>query len=277
MSVGIDWTSKRAASSGSSSVFTLAKRMSGWLLAVRWKTGAKRWHGPHQLAQKSTRTIPPADTVWTKLFFVSAARRTAPPIPRCRSSRYTKISGTTWGRPQPRRDKGRWRRDLNPRRGCPLTRFRGVLLRPLGHTTVEYRLGDEPGALRRARRLRAGGRLRAAPDGGRPDHRAEHPAARRAGTRRGRVLHRPAGPLRPAGRLRRARGGDGDGGALHPGRPAPRARADHPDRQRPSQDRRAHHRRGAPADLLHHGGGRPGHGRRRRSRRLTAPTRRSRG
>src|SRR5262245_15453347 len=31
----------------------------------------------------------------------------------------------------------RWRRDLNPRRSHPLTRFRGVLLRPLGHTTVE--------------------------------------------------------------------------------------------------------------------------------------------
>jgi hypothetical protein len=30
----------------------------------------------------------------------------------------------------------RWRWDLNPRRGCPLTRFRGVLLRPLGHATA---------------------------------------------------------------------------------------------------------------------------------------------
>ena len=27
--------------------------------------------------------------------------------------------------------------DLNPRRSCPLTRFRGVLLRPLGHATAE--------------------------------------------------------------------------------------------------------------------------------------------
>src|SRR2546423_4135239 len=38
----------------------------------------------------------------------------------------------------------RWRRDLNPRRGHPLTRFRGVLLRPLGHTTAEK--GTRPGA-----------------------------------------------------------------------------------------------------------------------------------
>src|SRR6185436_18624171 len=30
----------------------------------------------------------------------------------------------------------RWRWDLNPRRSCPLTRFRGVLLRPLGHSTA---------------------------------------------------------------------------------------------------------------------------------------------
>src|ERR1700689_791536 len=30
----------------------------------------------------------------------------------------------------------RWRGDLNPRRGCPLTRFRGVRPRPLGDSTV---------------------------------------------------------------------------------------------------------------------------------------------
>src|SRR5579859_2224065 len=30
----------------------------------------------------------------------------------------------------------RWRWDLNPRRGCPLTRFRGVRPRPLGDSTV---------------------------------------------------------------------------------------------------------------------------------------------
>lgn len=31
----------------------------------------------------------------------------------------------------------RWRRDLNPRTVFAVTRFRGVLLRPLGHATVE--------------------------------------------------------------------------------------------------------------------------------------------
>src|SRR3954468_9155958 len=36
----------------------------------------------------------------------------------------------------------RWRWDLNPRRSCPLTRFRGVLLRPLGHATAEERTGS---------------------------------------------------------------------------------------------------------------------------------------
>src|SRR5450759_3133137 len=30
----------------------------------------------------------------------------------------------------------RWRWDLNPRTGYPVTRFRGVLLWPLGHATV---------------------------------------------------------------------------------------------------------------------------------------------
>jgi len=33
-------------------------------------------------------------------------------------------------------EQWRWRRDLNPRTGLPVTRFRGVLLRPLGHATA---------------------------------------------------------------------------------------------------------------------------------------------
>src|ERR1700721_1425926 len=32
----------------------------------------------------------------------------------------------------------RWRRDLNPRTVLAVTRFRGVLLRPLGHATAEH-------------------------------------------------------------------------------------------------------------------------------------------
>jgi hypothetical protein len=46
----------------------------------------------------------------------------------------------------------RWRWDLNPRWSCPHTRFRGVLLRPLGHTTVandtgRWVSGSKPGLL----------------------------------------------------------------------------------------------------------------------------------
>ena len=40
-------------------------------------------------------------------------------------------------------ERWRWRWDLNPRRSCPLTRFRGVLLRPLGHATVDKPNGRE--------------------------------------------------------------------------------------------------------------------------------------
>ena len=36
-------------------------------------------------------------------------------------------AGSTW--------RWRWRWDLNPRWACTHTRFRGVLLRPLGHAT----------------------------------------------------------------------------------------------------------------------------------------------
>ena len=41
----------------------------------------------------------------------------------------------------------RWRWDLNPRRACTLTRFRGVLLRPLGHATA----GETTGPAERGR------------------------------------------------------------------------------------------------------------------------------
>src|SRR5205814_875439 len=105
-------------------------------------------------------------------------------------------------------------------------------------------------------RLRAGGRLRAAPHGGGHRDRARHPAARRAGTRRRRLLHRPARPVRAAGRLRGTRGGDGVRGAVHAGGAAPGAGADHPDRQRPPEDRRADQRGGPPADVRRDGRGR---------------------
>src|SRR6185436_9301212 len=44
----------------------------------------------------------------------------------------------------------RWRWDLNPRRSCPLTRFRGVLLRPLGHATADEVTGPNEGPATRA-------------------------------------------------------------------------------------------------------------------------------
>jgi hypothetical protein len=47
----------------------------------------------------------------------------------------------------------RWRRDLNPRLACANKRFRGVLLRPLGHATAGKATGR-----RRCRRNRGGGR-----------------------------------------------------------------------------------------------------------------------
>ncbi|CUR60670.1 hypothetical protein NOCA280090 [metagenome] len=40
----------------------------------------------------------------------------------------------------------RWRRDLNPRSACTDKRFRGVLLRPLGHATAEKVTRATPGA-----------------------------------------------------------------------------------------------------------------------------------
>ena len=43
----------------------------------------------------------------------------------------------------------RWRWDLNPRRSLPLTRFRGVLLRPLGHATVDEGTERRRGRVRR--------------------------------------------------------------------------------------------------------------------------------
>src|SRR5918996_987875 len=46
--------------------------------------------------------------------------------------------------PQMRWSEGRWRWDSNPRGGCPHTRFRGVVLRPLGHATAA-RLPERPG------------------------------------------------------------------------------------------------------------------------------------
>jgi hypothetical protein len=42
-------------------------------------------------------------------------------------------------------DGWRWRWDLNPRTACTVTRFRGVLLRPLGHATAAEITGRRAG------------------------------------------------------------------------------------------------------------------------------------
>src|SRR5689334_19227983 len=45
-------------------------------------------------------------------------------------------AGREGGHVEPAAIDERWRWDLNPRRGCPLTRFRGVRPRPLGDSTA---------------------------------------------------------------------------------------------------------------------------------------------
>src|SRR5512140_2825954 len=54
----------------------------------------------------------------------------------------------------------RWRWDLNPRRGCPLTRFRGVRPRPLGDSTAAEPTRPVPG---RPQAGRMAGSARAGP------------------------------------------------------------------------------------------------------------------
>ena len=67
ISVGIDVIWKPLARSCSSSVSTFPKTMSSCLSDAVSKTGAKARQGPHQPAQKSTRTMPPSEIVCSKL------------------------------------------------------------------------------------------------------------------------------------------------------------------------------------------------------------------
>jgi len=60
------------ASPDSASVSTLANTMSGCCLLACSNVGANRLHGPHQPAQKSTRTIPSRVMAGSKVFLVSA-------------------------------------------------------------------------------------------------------------------------------------------------------------------------------------------------------------
>ena len=82
--------------------------------------------------------------------------------------RMGRVGGWGWaagvglgGSPGPRRGPAwtrgsswRWRWDLNPRWACTHTRFRGVLLRPLGHATADEGTGPAPGGARHRRSRR---------------------------------------------------------------------------------------------------------------------------
>src|SRR5579864_1555519 len=72
ISVGMDEIPNVAASSGSASVSTLPNTASAYRSDAFSKTGANIRHGPHQAAQKSTRTRPPPLTVESKLSAVSS-------------------------------------------------------------------------------------------------------------------------------------------------------------------------------------------------------------
>src|SRR5216684_2205740 len=72
MRVGIERMLNEAANSCSSSVFTFPKTMSVCFSEVASNTGAKPLHGPHQGAQKSTRTKSLFFTTCSKLSLVNA-------------------------------------------------------------------------------------------------------------------------------------------------------------------------------------------------------------
>src|SRR6266487_529351 len=72
ISVGIEKIRSAAARACSASVSTLPNTMSGCFRLACSYTGAKRRHGPHQPAQKSTSTIPSPVTVCSKVSLVSA-------------------------------------------------------------------------------------------------------------------------------------------------------------------------------------------------------------
>src|SRR2546425_4930362 len=73
-----------AASSCSSSLFTFPKTMSACFSEAASNTGAKPLHGPHQGAQKSTRTMSLPFTTCSKLSLVNAivAMRGSPEFDR---------------------------------------------------------------------------------------------------------------------------------------------------------------------------------------------------
>src|ERR1019366_8511861 len=72
MRVGMDMMLRDLARAGSASVSTLPNTTSGCSSAAAPNTGAKARQGPHQAAQKSTRTMPSWFTVSAKVFALSA-------------------------------------------------------------------------------------------------------------------------------------------------------------------------------------------------------------
>src|SRR5665647_887712 len=70
--VGMEVIRAEAANDCSASVSTLPKTMSGWVELLCSKTGANERHGPHQAAQKSTRTMSLSSSVCPKDSAVSA-------------------------------------------------------------------------------------------------------------------------------------------------------------------------------------------------------------
>lgn len=97
---------------------------------------------------------------------------------------------------------GRWRWDLNPRRGCPLTRFRGVRPRPLGDSTV----GEPTG---RAGHVVQRGRPGCHP---RPDRPDPEPRPGRIPVERGRWGDRPWRAVHERSGCGRAPSAEGDRG-----------------------------------------------------------------
>ena len=117
-------------------------------LRTKTPTGCSASTSPKGKTSRSTRPAslefvsdqmnqPPRKTLdWTPQPSASAKLPSVPPNGRVATTddrRAHSASNVTVNR------RWRWRWDLNPRRSCPLTRFRGVLLWPLGHSTA-----DEP-------------------------------------------------------------------------------------------------------------------------------------
>jgi hypothetical protein len=117
----------------------------------RWQSAARRRSNMHKSAERADllRACPPAaelctfDTPWPAEDWRTGTERKWPPIRAFRRSRAT--------------SRPRWRRDLNPRWTCAHKRFRGVLLRPLGHATARKVTGGAHAVRNRPRQAAQSG------------------------------------------------------------------------------------------------------------------------